>query len=94
MKMQRKFVLFYLIFPSHGEFTIFICIVFSIIKFSYRMAAFELPQCQCITYPPLSKGWEGSAILSHGALLRFGCLAYVFSIVNTPIIDELKKSPK
>lgn len=27
-------------------------------------------------------GWEGSAILSHGALIRFGCIAFVFSIVD------------
>lgn len=27
-------------------------------------------------------GWEGSAILNHGSLLRFGCISFVFSIVD------------
>lgn len=27
-------------------------------------------------------GWEGSAILNHGSLLRFGCVSFVFSIVD------------
>lgn len=36
-----------------------------------------------------SSGWEGSAVLSHGSLLRFGCVSFVFSIVecNNSIID-------
>lgn len=46
------------------------------------MAAPDLPNCKCRTYPPLEKGWEGSAILSHGSLIRFGCLAYVFSVID------------
>nr|XP_022920413.1 PHD finger protein 12 isoform X2 [Onthophagus taurus] len=27
-------------------------------------------------------GWEGPAILNHGSLLRFGCVSFVFSIVD------------
>lgn len=27
-------------------------------------------------------GWEGAAVLGHGALLRFGCITFVFSIVE------------
>ncbi|CAH0548546.1 unnamed protein product [Brassicogethes aeneus] len=30
----------------------------------------------------LKTGWEGSAILNHGSLLRFGCISFVFSIVE------------
>lgn len=39
--------------------------------------------CKCSPYDssPMIKGaWEGTAILQHGSLLRFGCLAFVFSI--------------
>lgn len=47
-----------------------------------RMAAPNIAECRCQAYPPLVKGWEGSAVLTHGSLLRFGCLAYVFSIID------------
>lgn len=30
----------------------------------------------------LKGGWEGPAILHHGSLLRFGCVSFVFSIVD------------
>lgn len=46
------------------------------------MSAPELPKCKCHGNPQLMKGWEGSAILSHGSLVRFGCLAFVFSIID------------
>lgn len=47
------------------------------------MCALELPKCKCQgNLLQLSKGWEGSAILSHGTLVRFGCLAFVFSIID------------
>lgn len=48
-----------------------------------RMAAPVKPECKCSNAPltPMIKGsWEGSAILTHGTLIRFGCLAFVFSI--------------
>ncbi|XP_063696723.1 PHD finger protein 12 [Culicoides brevitarsis] len=38
--------------------------------------------CQCLARPYVFEGWEGTALLSHGALLRFGCLSFVFSIVD------------
>lgn len=53
----------------------------------HRMSAPSLPHCKCTSYPPLDKGWEGSAVISHGTLLRFGCLAYVFSVIDD-IIEE------
>lgn len=52
------------------------------------MAAPELAPCKCQSYPPLEKGWEGSAILTHGSLLRFGCLAYVFCVIDSIIDTE------
>ncbi|KAG5874587.1 hypothetical protein JTB14_001224 [Gonioctena quinquepunctata] len=40
-------------------------------------------ECCCINNPEeMRKGWEGSAILNHGSLLRFGCISFVFSIVE------------
>lgn len=27
-------------------------------------------------------GWEGTALLQHGHLLKFGCLAFVFSVAE------------
>ncbi|XP_055323357.1 PHD finger protein 12 [Sitodiplosis mosellana] len=52
-----------------------------------RMSAPELPNCKCKSYPQLEQGWEGSAVLTHGSLIRFGCLAYVFSVIDN-IIEE------
>uniref|UniRef100_A0A1B0FKX6 PHD finger protein 12 n=1 Tax=Glossina morsitans morsitans TaxID=37546 RepID=A0A1B0FKX6_GLOMM len=52
-----------------------------------RMAPPSKPECKCshLANPPMIAGaWEGAAILQHGTLLRFGCLAFVFSI---PRID-------
>ncbi|KAJ8680887.1 hypothetical protein QAD02_016674 [Eretmocerus hayati] len=30
----------------------------------------------------IEQGWEGSAMVDHGSILVFGCLSFVFSIVN------------
>ncbi|XP_058129255.1 PHD finger protein 12 isoform X2 [Anopheles coustani] len=49
------------------------------------MADVPLPVCKCFPerrIPTLAGGWEGSAILYHGALIRFGCHAFVFTIVD------------
>lgn len=46
------------------------------------MAATELMPCECKSKAQLTAGWEGTAVLSHGILLRFGCLSYVFSVVQ------------
>lgn len=32
-------------------------------------------------YP--QEGWEGSAIISHGSIISFGCLTFVFNTVNS-----------
>ncbi|XP_067637495.1 PHD finger protein 12 [Eurosta solidaginis] len=48
-----------------------------------RMAPPIKPACKCtyVSEPPMLNGaWEGTAILTHGTLIRFGCLSFVFSI--------------
>ncbi|TMW47874.1 hypothetical protein DOY81_007024 [Sarcophaga bullata] len=50
---------------------------------SARMAPPPKHDCKCCPYndsPMITGAWEGTAILQHGSLLRFGCLAFVFSI--------------
>ncbi|VEN53238.1 unnamed protein product [Callosobruchus maculatus] len=42
----------------------------------------KLECCCSNSQDELKKGWEGSAILNHGSLLRFGCVSFVFSIVE------------
>ncbi|KAK4877767.1 hypothetical protein RN001_010273 [Aquatica leii] len=41
-------------------------------------------ECLCLpgTFEMTTAGWEGAAIIHHGALLRFGCISFVFSIVD------------
>ncbi|KAJ8917325.1 hypothetical protein NQ315_002347, partial [Exocentrus adspersus] len=55
-------------------------------SFESKMAAVDCTdkmECYCSNNPEeLKKGWEGSAILNHGSLLRFGCVSFVFSIVE------------
>ncbi|XP_050079318.1 PHD finger protein 12 [Anopheles maculipalpis] len=49
------------------------------------MADRTIPRCKCSPerrIPTRACGWEGSAILYHGALIRFGCHAFVFTIVD------------
>ncbi|KAG4078348.1 hypothetical protein HA402_013058 [Bradysia odoriphaga] len=46
-----------------------------------RIALPTHPKCQCNTKAPMINGWEGTAVLTHGSLIRFGCVSYVFSIV-------------
>lgn len=76
MKMQSK--------SKTSEIIHNVNVSFIPIKFN-RMSAPELPKCKCQGNSQLLQGWEGSAILSHGSLVRFGCLAFVFST-----IDEIK----
>uniref|UniRef100_A0A6M2DQJ2 PHD finger protein 12 n=1 Tax=Xenopsylla cheopis TaxID=163159 RepID=A0A6M2DQJ2_XENCH len=37
--------------------------------------------CECSTKMPLTIGWEGTALLPHGSIIKFGCLPFVFAIV-------------
>lgn len=43
----------------------------------------DMMECCCnnVVEAPRA-GWEASAILYHGSLLRFGCVSFVFSIVD------------
>lgn len=52
------------------------------------MEAPPMPSCDCKTRPKMMHGWEGTAIVGHGALLRFGCIAYVFSIAEFDVPDD------
>lgn len=54
----------------------------------FRMAAPSIPQCSCKSRAKMIKGWEGTAILGHGTLLRFGCISYVFSIAEFDRYDD------
>ncbi|XP_031331009.1 PHD finger protein 12 [Photinus pyralis] len=38
--------------------------------------------CAATSYETILAGWEGSAVINHGTLLRFGCVSFVFSIVD------------
>ena len=46
------------------------------------MAAEEPAICECKGRCPMIAGWEGTALLQHGYLLKFGCLSFVFSITE------------
>lgn len=39
------------------------------------------PECECGTMSKIS-GWEGTAILYQGSLLKFGCLSFLFIITD------------
>ncbi|XP_058454758.1 PHD finger protein 12 isoform X2 [Malaya genurostris] len=40
------------------------------------------PTCHCLGLYPKTIGWEGTAILYQGTLLKFGCMSFVFSITD------------
>lgn len=45
----------------------------------------ERIQCSCTpeTFEDLSEySWEGAVVLTHGSVLQFGCVSFVFSVVN------------
>lgn len=50
----------------------------------FSMAAPTKPECQCSStdFPMIPGAWEGSAVLYHGSLIRFGCMSFVFSIAD------------
>ncbi|KAF5281676.1 hypothetical protein FQR65_LT14606 [Abscondita terminalis] len=41
-------------------------------------------ECLCVpsSFETITAGWEGAAMVHHGTLLRFGCVSFVFSIVD------------
>lgn len=49
----------------------------------------EVCKCKCaikkgkkIVNDLMDQGWEGSAILDHGSIVTFGCLNFVFCVVE------------
>ncbi|KAH6932574.1 hypothetical protein HPB50_007619 [Hyalomma asiaticum] len=38
--------------------------------------------CGCRANPIGAAGWEGTALLHHGSLIKLGCLQFVFSVTN------------
>ena len=46
------------------------------------MAAKDEEICNCKVGRQFSNGWEGTALLQHGVLMRFGCLSFVFAITE------------
>lgn len=38
--------------------------------------------------------WEGSAVLAHGTLLRFGCLSFVFSVPSVGLLLAQTRSKR
>lgn len=46
------------------------------------MAASEPPICNCKGRSAMLAGWEGTALINHGYLLKFGCISFVFSVAD------------
>ncbi|KAG7303419.1 hypothetical protein JYU34_011935 [Plutella xylostella] len=42
------------------------------------------PPCRCAAPPPPAPAWEGSALLTHGALIQLGCVQFVFCVTDSP----------
>ncbi|XP_021705145.1 LOW QUALITY PROTEIN: PHD finger protein 12 [Aedes aegypti] len=49
---------------------------------STSMADITQTGCGCVGPNPKISGWEGTAILYQGAVVKFGCLSFVFTITN------------
>nr|XP_029719204.1 PHD finger protein 12-like [Aedes albopictus] len=49
---------------------------------STSMADITHTGCDCVSENPKISGWEGTAILYQGAVIKFGCLTFVFTITN------------
>ncbi|XP_064547175.1 PHD finger protein 12 isoform X2 [Drosophila montana] len=55
-----------------------------------RLAPIVKPACRCQSASAVRMvpgAWEGSAVLAHGSLLRFGCLSFVFSVPSTDMMN-------
>ncbi|GAB6030049.1 hypothetical protein CHUAL_005732 [Chamberlinius hualienensis] len=52
-------------------------------------------KCSCASVNSTAViGWEGTAALHHGSLLRFGCLSFVFSITENATREALTTTKK
>ncbi|XP_033241262.1 PHD finger protein 12 isoform X1 [Drosophila pseudoobscura] len=56
-----------------------------------RLVGIVKPACRCQAtgepVPMVPGAWEGAAVLAHGTLLRFGCLAFVFSVPSKDLLQ-------
>ncbi|EDV34336.2 uncharacterized protein Dana_GF21258 [Drosophila ananassae] len=62
-----------------------------------RLAPIVKPACRCTnagSVPMVPGAWEGSAVLAHGSLLRFGCLSFVFSVPSVGLLLAQTRSKR
>lgn len=48
----------------------------------------EKKVCNCNARPLQDTAWEGTAMIHHGSVLKFGCLSFVFAIAALGTEDE------
>lgn len=53
-----------------------------------RMCVVSRQDCQCVPsrFGELNNGWEGSLVVSHGSVLRFGCIKFIFTVIDHSLI--------
>ncbi|XP_062533165.1 LOW QUALITY PROTEIN: PHD finger protein 12-like [Armigeres subalbatus] len=49
---------------------------------STSMAVVTQTKCSCVIPNPKISGWEGTAIIHQGSVIKFGCMSFVFTITN------------
>lgn len=49
---------------------------------STSMADVTQTKCNCFIPNPKISGWEGTAIIHQGSIIKFGCMSFVFTITN------------
>ncbi|XP_033172032.1 PHD finger protein 12 [Drosophila mauritiana] len=62
-----------------------------------RLAPMVKPACRCMNagpVPMVDGAWEGSAVLAHGSLLRFGCLSFVFVVPSVDLLQAQARSKR
>ncbi|XP_016937069.1 PHD finger protein 12 [Drosophila suzukii] len=62
-----------------------------------RLAPIVKPACRCTNADPVpmvAGAWEGSAVLAHGTLLRFGCLSFVFSVPSLDLLQAQARNKR
>ncbi|KAH8289556.1 hypothetical protein KR054_007161 [Drosophila jambulina] len=62
-----------------------------------KLAPIVKPACRCTNAGPVPMvpgAWEGSAVLAHGTLLRFGCLSFVFSVPSVDLLQAQARTKR
>ncbi|BFG00361.1 PHD finger protein 12 [Drosophila madeirensis] len=63
-----------------------------------RLVGIVKPACRCQAtgepVPMVPGAWEGAAVLAHGTLLRFGCLAFVFSVPSKDLLQAQARAQR